>query len=95
MVHYILLKFKENTLTEDAFNIIAAQLDDLEKRMAGMTNPQIYRNIVTCDANMDLMITLELEGREDLNAYLDSDARQALRDRLGESIAQEISFDHA
>lgn len=95
MVHCILLKFKEATLTEDAFNAIAGQLDDLEKRLGGLTNPQIYRNIVSGASNMDLMITLELEGREDLDAYLHSDDRKVLYDQLKEIIVQEITFDHA
>lgn len=94
MVHYVLLKFKENTLTEDVFNTIAAQYEELEKRMDGLTNPQIYRNIVTRDSNMDLMITVELAGREDLSVYLESETHQTLAERLGDILEMRVSFDH-
>ena len=94
MVHYIFLRFKENTLTENVINGFADKFDQLEKHYEGITNPQIYRNIVTRNENMDLMITIELRNLEDLKAYLESSEHQALYDDYISIVEQYFSFDH-
>ena len=94
MVHYIFLRFKENTLTENVINGIADKLDELEKQCEGITNPQIYRNIVSCNENMDLMITIELRTLEDLNVYLESEAHHTLYEKYSEIVEKYFTFDH-
>lgn len=94
MVHYLLLRFKENTLTEEVINVFADKFEQLAKQYDGMNNPQLYRNIVSRDGNMDLMITLEMRGLEDLKLYLESEEHISLQEIYGDIVEQQISFDH-
>lgn len=94
MVHYLLLKFKENTLTENVINGFAEKFDQLEKHHEGLVNPQIYRNIVSREGNMDMMITIEYRSLEDLKAYLESAERAELQEKYGEIVETQFSFDH-
>lgn len=94
MVHYLLLGFKENALTENVINGFAEKFDQLEKHHEGLNNPQIYRNIVSREGNMDLMITIEYRSLEDLKAYLESTECQELQEKYGEIIETQFSFDH-
>ena len=94
MVHYLLLKFKENTLTENVINGFAEKFDQLEKHHEGLVNPQIYRNIVSREGNMDMMITIEYRSLEDLKAYLESVERAELQEKYGEIVENQFSFDH-
>ncbi len=94
MVHYLLLKFKENTLTENVINGFAEKFDQLEKHHEGLVNPQIYRNIVSREGNMDMMITIEYRSLEDLKAYLESAERAELQEKYGEIVENQFSFDH-
>ena len=72
MVHYLLLRFKENALTESIIDVFADKFESLEKQHEGIVNPQVYRNIVSREGNMDLMITVEMRSLEDLKTYLES-----------------------
>ena len=47
MVHYLLLRFKENALTESIIDVFADKFESLEKQHEGIVNPQVYRNIVS------------------------------------------------
>ena len=71
MVHYLLLRFKENALTESIIDVFADKFESLEKQHEGIVNPQVYRNIVSREGNMDLMITVEMRSLEDLKTYLE------------------------
>ncbi len=94
MVHYLLLRFKEDTLTEEVVNVFADKFDQLAKQYEGMTNPQIYRNIVSREGNMDLMVTIEMRGLEDLKLYLESEEHISLQESYGDIVELQLSFDH-
>lgn len=95
MVHYILFKFREGTLTDEVINVFADKYEQLEKRYEGFVNPQIYRNIVMRDNNLDLMVTIEMANREVLQSYLDSEEHLELQERFGQLVEMQFSFDHA
>lgn len=95
MIHYTLFKFKENTLNEEIINTFAEKYEQLEKNQEGFINPQIYRNVISRERNMDLMISVEVRSFEDLTAYLDSAEHKELQEKYDDIIAQQISFDHA
>lgn len=94
MVHYLLLGFKKDSLTENVINGFAEKFDQLEKHHEGLVNPQIYRNIVSREGNMDLMITIEYRSFEDLKACLESPEYHELQEKYGEIVETTFSFDH-
>ena len=94
MVHYLLLKFKDNALTDSVIDGFAEKFAQLEKQHEGMSNPQIYRNIADRPMNMDLMITMEMRGFEELKIYLESPEHAELQERYGDLVEEQISFDH-
>ncbi len=95
MVHYTLFKFKENTLNEEVINTFAEKYEQLEKNQEGFINPQVYRNIVSRENNMDLMISVEIRNLEELMVYLDSAEHQELQEKYSDIIEAQVSFDHA
>lgn len=94
MVHYLLLRFKENALTESIIDVFADKFESLEKQHEGIVNPQVYRNIVSREGNMDLMITVEMRSLEDLKTYLESPEHVELQERYKDLVELQISFDH-
>ena len=94
MVHYLLLRFKENALTESIIDVFADKFESLEKQHEGIVNPQVYRNIVSREGNMDLMITVEMRSLEDLKTYLESPEHAELQERYKDLVEFQISFDH-
>lgn len=94
MVHYLLLRFKENALTESIIDVFADKFESLEKQHEGIVNPQVYRNIVSREGNMDLMITVEMRSLEDLKTYLESPEHTELQERYKDLVELQISFDH-
>lgn len=94
MVHYLLLRFKENALTESIIDVFADKFESLEKQHEGIVNPQVYRNIVSREGNMDLMITVEMRSLEDLKTYLESPEYAELQERYKDLVELQISFDH-
>ena len=94
MVHYLLLRFKENALTESIIDVFADKFESLEKQHEGIVNPQVYRNIVSREGNMDLMITVEMRRLEDLKTYLESPEHAELQERYKDLVELQISFDH-
>lgn len=94
MVHYLLLRFKENTLSEGIIDVFADRFEQLEKQHEGIVNPQLYRNIVTREGNMDLMITVEMRSLEDLKTYLESPEHAELQERYREIVELQVTFDH-
>ncbi len=94
MVHYLLLRFKENALTESIIDVFADKFEQLEKQHEGIVNPQVYRNIVGRPGNMDLMITIELRSLEDLKIYLESPEHKELQERYQDIVELQVSFDH-
>ena len=94
MVHYLLLKFKEDMLSDSIIDTFMDRFTALEKRHEGIVNPQVYRNIVDRPDNMDLMITIELRSMQDLRTYLDSPEHAELQERYKDLIVQAVSFDH-
>lgn len=94
MVHYSLFRFKENMLTDSVINGFAEKLASLEKKYEGIVNPQIYRNIVSREHNMDLMFTLEMESLDDLKRYLESEEHAQLQEQYGDLVESQFSFDH-
>ena len=66
----------------------------LEKQHEGIVNPQVYRNIVSREGNMDLMITVEMRSLEDLKTYLESPEHAELQERYKDLVELQISFDH-
>lgn len=94
MVHYLLLRFKDNTLTDGIIDVFADKFEQLEKQHEGIVNPQIYRNIVTREGNMDLMITVEMRSLEDLKIYLESPEHLELQERYQDIVECQVSFDH-
>ena len=94
MVHYLLLRFKENALTESIIDVFADKFESLEKQHEGIVNPQVYRNIVSREGNMDLMITVEMRNLEDLKTYLESPEHAELQERYKDLVELQISFDH-
>ena len=94
MVHYLLLRFKENALTESIIDVFADKFESLEKQHEGIVNPQVYRNIVSREGNMDLMITVEMRSLEDLKTYLESPEHAELQERYKDPAALQTSFAH-
>ena len=94
MVHYLLLHFKEDMLSDGIIDVFADRFAALEKRHEGIVNPQIYRNVSPLKENMDLMITVELRSFEDLKTYLESPERAELRERYKDIVDAHVSFDH-
>lgn len=94
MVHYLLLRFKENALTESIIDVFADKFEQLEKQHEGIVNPQVYRNIVGREGNMDLMITVEMRSLEDLKTYLESPEHKELQERYQDIVELQVAFDH-
>lgn len=94
MVHYLLLRFKENALSDTIVDVFMEKFAALEKQHEGIVNPQVYRNIVTRDGNMDLMVTVEMRSLEDLKTYLESPEHLELQERYKDLVEQQVSFDH-
>ncbi len=94
MVHYLLLRFKEDTLSDSVIDAFADGYESLEKQHEGIVNPQVYRNIVGRPDNMDLMITVEMRSLEDLKTFLESPEVAELQERYKDIIEEQFSFDH-
>lgn len=94
MVHYLLLRFKENALTDSVVDVFIEKFAALEKKHEGIVNPQIYRNIVSREGNMDLMVTVEMRSLEDLKIYLESEEHIELQERYKDLVDLQVSFDH-
>lgn len=94
MVHYLLLRFKEDALTDHIIDTFIEKFEDIEKKYEGIVNPQVYRNIVSRGNNMDLMVTLEMSSFEALKNYLESPEHTELMDRYEDLVELQVSFDH-
>ena len=94
MVHYLLLRFKEDALTDGIIDTFIEKFEAIEKKYEGIVNPQVYRNIVSRGNNMDLMVTIEVSSFEDLKNYLESAEHIELMERYKDLVELQVSFDH-
>ena len=96
MTHLVLMKFQENFLDENNFSQITKAYQELKQALPEeIYDVNIYRNIISRESNMDVMIALNLKNADSLPVYLKHPIHQAISEKMNPYITNRVSFDHA
>ena len=95
MTHMVFMKFETGFLNEDVVQRIGKAFDDLQEALPEeILRHRVLRNCIDRDTNLDLLIELELRGRESLAVYLHHPIHAALGALLNPHITGRYSFDY-
>ena len=70
MIHYVLLKFKPGTWTEEIRALADTTFRQLEQEVPSIISAKIYENCYERESNADVMIRLKIDSPEHLTEYL-------------------------
>lgn len=93
MVHYLLLKFESDYMSDELFAFTCDTFQGLRSELGCIRDVQVYRNCVARGTNADLLVVLELTGREGLDTYLGHPIHQHFAQVTQPHLTQRTTFD--
>ena len=95
MTHLVLMKFQEGYFTDACFDEINQAFVQLKQALpAEILDANVYKNIITRNTNMDILIQLHLSRFESLDIYLNHPIHQAIGAKMNPYIITRVSFDY-
>ena len=95
MIHYILFRFQPGYMNDALFEKYSTAYAEMVEKIPCIRSAQVKKNLVARDANMDLMVEVELESQESLAAYLAHPLHQAISEEINPYVLSRCSFDCA
>ena len=93
MKHYLLLKFNIGLSISESANTARELLGRLVGSVEGFLSVRVYENCIDREDNFDLMIEMDLAGKEALYAYLEHPYHVEFVRHMKNKVAKKISFD--
>lgn len=95
MVHMVFMKFEEGFFSPAIFQKIVDGFSCLQKAMPlEILSVQVQKNCISREANMDLLIQMELQDASVLEQYLHHPIHQEIGREINPHIVQRCSFDY-
>ena len=94
MKHYTLLKLAPGADAAEVQRRIKKAYDKLDDELDWANRPMVYRTCAEDGGGMDIMAVIELDTAEQLRDYYQNSHRAKLVEKLGDSVAEKITFDH-
>lgn len=94
MIHMVFMKFEAGFFTPAVFQRIAGAFKSLQEALPEqILSVQVLENCVCRKENMDLLIRMELDGPDALEAYLRHPVHRGIGEEMNPHIVQRCSFD--
>ena len=92
MKHYTLIKLTPGADAAEVQHRIKKAYEKLDAELDWANRPVVYPGCGS--SSMDIMAVMELDDPAQLPALLEHPVSQKLAEKLKDSVAQEITFDH-
>lgn len=93
--HYVFFKYEDGFLDDGKIKEMRGVFDTVLKDVAGAKSYEIVKNAVKRDANMDVMVKMELTDEDALKKYLSHPDHVDIGKRYAPHITKIFSFDEA
>lgn len=94
MIHMVFMKFENGFFDPAVTAQIAAAFGELQKELPEqILSVKVRENCVSREANMDLLIQMELSGEDALDVYLAHPVHRAIGEVMNPHIVNRCSFD--
>lgn len=94
MTHYVFMKFEKGYLTPETSTKISDTFESLSKALTEeIISATVRLNCVEREANMDLMIKMELKSEKSLPIYLNHPLHVGIGREMNPHIVNRASFD--
>ena len=94
MKHYTLLKLAPGADATEVQSRIKKAYDKLDNELDWANRPVVYRTCAEDGKGMDIMAVIEIDTAEQLRDYYQNSHCVKLAEKLGDSVAEKITFDH-
>lgn len=95
MIHMVFMKFEEGFCSEQVIKEIADAFARLRQALPdNIRDVEIKRNCIQRDANMDLLIRMELTNADSLPLYLSHPIHRDIGEKINPHIVNRCSFDY-
>ena len=95
MIHMVFMKFEEGFFSEQIIEEITDAFSRLRKALPGnILDVEIKSNCIQRDANMDLLIRMELTNADSLPLYLSHPIHRNIGEKINPHIVNRCSFDY-
>ena len=95
MIHMVFMKFEAGFFSPAVYQKIADAFHRLQKAMPlEIRSVQVRENCISREANMDLLIQMELRDASVLEQYLHHPIHQEIGREMNPHIVQRCSFDY-
>lgn len=92
MIHYVLLKFEANYYNDDILNYTKSVFDNIGK-IANIYDVRVHANCMDRNTNMDIMIEMRVNNKDDLTFYLQHDLHRAFVNTVDSHVVLRVTFD--
>lgn len=94
MTHMVLMKLRDGCFTDEVYFDYCETFDAIARALPeDVLRVRVYRNCVTRDQNMDVLIRMELAGPDSLQKYLNHPLHVAIGSRMNPHVVKIASFD--
>ncbi len=94
MKHYVMLKFRPGFYNEEILGYTKEIFSEIEKQILNVKNVSVFSNCIERDANMDMMIEMDVENEETLQAYLSHELHKEFVNTTDKHVVLRVSFDY-
>ena len=94
MKHCVLLKLAKGADPEEVQQKIWKAYRKLDDELDWLNHPVVYRSCRPGEDGYDLMAEFEVDGEEQLEAYLAHPVTQKLEGKIRDEVAARMTFDH-
>jgi hypothetical protein len=93
MTHYVLFQYTPGAPLDDIEAWAKDAFAQLTDALDCINSAQVYRNCVERDGNAELMIKLDLTGKDALGVYLNHPLHKAFVEKTTPYVSHRTSFD--